>query len=226
MIMKDKRIRIIVGHYGSGKTEFSVNYAIKLRELTDKKVAIADLDVVNVYFRTREKKETLKNFNIIPIDSSIDVQTLDLPAISPQIMTPINDKSYEYIMDVGGDNVGARVLGRYSNLIKNQDYDMLLVVNANREKTQTASEVIKYIDSIESASKLKITGLINNTHLVKETSVEDVLKGTKLVEEVSKILNIPIKYTSCLEDLTQKIPKNLPGEILPIKLYMREEWMS
>ncbi|MGL5693753.1 MAG: ATP-binding protein [Peptostreptococcaceae bacterium] len=225
MIINDKRIRIIVGHYGSGKTEFAMNYVMKLRELTKQNVAIADLDVVNVYFRTREKKELLKEANITPIDSSINVQTLDVPALSPKITTPINDKSYEYIMDVGGDNVGARVLGRYSNIIKNQEYDMLLVVNANREKTQTASEVIQYIDSIESSSKLKITGLINNTHLVKETSVKDILKGVKLVEEISNMSNIPVRYTSCLEQLTQKLPKNLPGEILPIKLYMREEWM-
>lgn len=225
MIINDKRIRIITGHYGSGKTEFAINYALKLRELTNKNVAVADLDVVNTYFRIREKKAILEKVNILSIDSSIDAPSLDLPALSAQIMTPINDKSYEYIMDVGGDDVGARVLGRFSNLIKKEDYDMLFVVNANREKTQTSDQVIQYINSIEKSSKLKITGLINNTHLVRYTRLEDLLNGQNLVSEVSKVLNIPIRYTSCLESLVDELPKDLSNEILPLQLHMREEWM-
>ncbi|MCG4470884.1 ATP-binding protein, partial [Lawsonibacter sp. DFI.6.74] len=88
-----KRIRIITGHYGSGKSEFAINYVTKLRKLVTGKVALSDLDVVNVYFRTREKKELLKSLDIIPIDSSIHAPNLDVPAISAQVMTPMNDKS-------------------------------------------------------------------------------------------------------------------------------------
>lgn len=225
MIINDKRIRIITGHYGSGKTEFAINYVMKLRELTNKNIAVADLDVVNAYFRIREKKKFLENANILTIDSSIDAPNLDLPALSAQIITPINDKSYEYVMDVGGDNVGARVVGRFSDIIEKEEYDMLFVVNANREKTQTSDQVIQYIKSIENSSKLKITGLINNTHLIRDTRIEDILKGEKIVKQVSEALDIPFKYTSCLEDLVCNLPKNLEGEILPIKLYMREAWM-
>lgn len=225
MIINDKRIRIITGHYGSGKTEFAINYVMRLRELTNKNIAVADLDVVNAYFRIREKKKELENANILTIDSSIDAPNLDLPALSAQIMTPINDKSYEYVMDVGGDNVGARVVGRFSDIIEKEEYDMLFVVNANREKTQTLDQVIQYIKSIENSSKLKITGLINNTHLIRDTRVEDILKGEKVVKKVSEDLCIPVKYTSCLENLVCELPKNIEGEIIPIKLHMREDWM-
>lgn len=180
MINNDKRIRIITGHYGSGKSEFAINYVTKLRKLVTGKVALSDLDVVNVYFRTREKKELLKSLDIIPIDSSIHAPNLDVPAISAQVMTPMNDKSYNYVVDLGGDNVGARVMGRFSDLIEENDYDMFCVVNANREKTQTSQEVIEYIKAIEKASKLKVTGLINNTHLLKSTTVEDVLRGQEV----------------------------------------------
>ena len=191
MIVNDKRIRIIIGHYGSGKSEFSMNYVTRLRELIDTKVAISDLDVVNVYFRTREKRDFLQSKDILPIDSSVQATTLDLPAVSAQVTSPITDKEYNYVIDVGGDDVGARVLGRFSHLVEKDDYDMFCVVNANREQTQTTSDVINHIRAIENSSKLKVTGLINNTHLVRETTIEDILKGQELVKEVSNITNIP-----------------------------------
>jgi len=225
MVSNDKRVRIIIGHYGSGKSEFAMNYVIKLRTEVDGKVALSDLDIVNVYFRTREKKNLLKSLNILPIDSSIDAPTLDLPAISAEIATPINDKLYNYVMDVGGDNVGARVIGRFNHLLNEGDYDMFCIVNGNREQTQTANQVINHIKAIEKASGLKVTGLVNNTHLIKSTTVDDILRGQELVIEVSRLCNIPIRYVACLESIVDKLPKNLEGEIFPIKLYMREEWM-
>ena len=225
MIKDDKRIRLFIGHYGSGKSEVSINYVTKLREQVEGEVAVADLDVVNVYFRSREKKDIMKDLGITPIDSSINTTTLDLPAVSAEIMRPLNDKSVNYVIDVGGDNVGGKVVGRFANQFNSNDYDMFYVVNANREKTQTAKEVLQYIDAIEATSKLKVTGLINNTHMLKETTVEDVLKGQYVAREVSKIRNIPIKYISCLESIVDKLPKDLEGDILPMKLYLREEWM-
>ena len=225
MIKDDKRIRLFIGHYGSGNSEVSINYVTKLREQVEGEVALADLDVVNVYFRSREKKDLMKDLGITPIDSSINTTTLDLPAVSAEIMRPLNDKSVNYVIDVGGDNVGGKVVGRFANQFNSNDYDMFYVVNANREKTQTAKEVLQYIDAIEATSKLKVTGLINNTHMLKETTVEDVLKGQYVAREVSKIRNIPIKYISCLESIVDKLPKDLEGDILPMKLYLREEWM-
>lgn len=225
MITDDKRIRIIIGHYGSGKSEFSMNYVTKLRELVDTKVAISDLDVVNVYFRTREKRDFLQSKDILPIDSSVQATSLDLPAVSAQVTAPITDNTYDYVVDVGGDDVGARVLGRFSHLVEENDYDMFCVVNANRESTQTAEDVIKHIKSIEYTSRLKVTGLINNTHLVRETTIEDVIKGQSLVREVSNLTSIPVKYVTCLQSLIPQLPNDIEGEIFPIKLYMREDWM-
>ena len=225
MIKDDKRIRLFIGHYGSGKSEVSINYVTRLRKIVDGEVALADLDVVNVYFRTREKKDLMKKLGITPIDSSIQTTTLDVPAVSAEIMRPIHDSNVNYVLDVGGDNVGGRVVGRFAEHFKLDDYDMFFVVNANREKTQTAKEVLGYIEAIEASSKLKVTGLVNNTHLLRETTVEDILKGQKVAKEVSKMKNIPIKYVCCLESLVDNLPTNLEGDILPIKLYLREEWM-
>ncbi len=225
MIKDDKRIRLFTGHYGSGKSEVSINYVTKLREVVDGEVALADLDVVNVYFRTREKKDLMKQLGITPIDSSIQTTTLDVPAVSAEIMRPLHDDKINYVLDVGGDNVGGRVVGRFAKHFDLDNYDMFFVVNANREKTQTTEEVLGYIDAIQATSNLKVTGLINNTHLLRETTVEDILKGQEIVKEVSKIKNIPIKYVCCLESIVDELPKDIEGDILPIKLYLREEWM-
>ena len=224
-ITNDKRIRIITGQFGSGKTEFSVNYAINLAE-EGKKVALADLDVVNPYFRSREKEEMLTELGIKVIGSSIRGLSVDVPAVSAEVYGPLQDQSFEAILDVGGDPVGARAIGQYHQYFVAGNYDMLFVINANRPETQTAEKAIEYLREIERVSRAKVTGLINNTHLLKSTTVEDVLSGQKVVEEVSEKLNIPIKYVAAIEKVANELPKDINGEIFPIKMYMREDWMS
>lgn len=223
-MFNDKRLRFVVGHYGSGKTEFSINYAIKLAQ-EGKKVALADLDVVNLYFRSREKTEVLEKLGVKVIGGSIKASAIDIPAISAEIVTPMQDKSYEAIIDVGGDPTGARTLGRYKEYFIDGDYDMFFVLNANRPETQTVDKVMEYLKKIEDTARAKVTGIINNTHMLKSTTVSDVLKGQELAEKISENLDIPIKYISVIENVAKKLPKNLQGEIFPITLYMREDWM-
>lgn len=224
-MLNDKRIRVIIGHYGSGKTEFSVNYAIKLAE-SGKKVALADLDIVNPYFRSREKTEMLESKGIKVIGSSLNINVgADLPAMAAGILAPLQDESYEVVLDVGGDAVGARALVRYHNYFKEGSYDMFCVLNAYRQGTQNVEGAIEHIRGIEEASRTKITGLINNTHLLRDTTVENVLEGQELAKGVSEKLNLPIKYVSTLEKVARLLPEETDGEIFPIKMYMREDWM-
>jgi len=224
-MLKDNRIRVIIGHYGSGKTEFAVNYALKLAE-DEKKVALADLDVVNPYFRSREKQVLMESKGIKVISNSLNINLgVDLPAISAGILAPLQDNSYEVVLDVGGDAVGARVLARYQSYFKEGDYDMFFVLNANRPGTESVEGAIEHIKKIELTTKTKVTGLVNNTHLLRDTTLDEVLKGQRLALEVSEKLNIPIKYISALEKVAQLIPKDIEGEVFPIKMYMREDWM-
>ncbi len=222
-MQKDKRIRIITGHYGSGKTEFAVNYTLALAEV-GYKTAIADLDIVNPYFRSREIEPIFMEKGIRVISSAIKSFAGDLPALSPEIYTVFQDKSYEAVIDVGGDKAGATVLGRYYDQIDTNECDMFFVINANRPLTNSKDNVIRYMRSIELGSRQKVTALVNNTHLCQDTTINDILKGQKLCEEVSKELSLPIKYVVTHVDLVDKLPKDIQGEIFPIKIYMKKPW--
>ena len=222
--MKSKRIRIIIGHYGSGKTEFSVNYAIKLKEVFDK-VTLADLDVVNPYFRSRQQEKMLTSRGITVIGSSIKGSGSDLPAVSGGVLGPLQSEDTQVVLDVGGDSAGARTLGRYEEYFTEGNYDMFCVVNANREQTSTVEGVLRHVYAIEKTAKAKVTGIINNTHLLRDTTVEEVLKGQALCKEAAEKLKIPIKYVAAIEEVAKELPSDIEGEIFPIKMHMREIWM-
>lgn len=222
-MQKDKRIRIITGHYGSGKTEFAVNYTLRLAELGHK-TAIVDLDIVNPYFRSREMEPMFIEKGIRVISSTIKGLAGDLPALSPEIYTVLQDKSYETVIDMGGDKAGATALGRFYDHIDKDECDMFFVLNANRPLTNNKDNAIRYLRSVEQGSRQKVTGLINNTHLCGDTTVEDIMKGQELCLQVSKELGLPIKYVVTHIKLMDKLPNNIQGEILPIEIYMKKPW--
>ena len=225
MLTQDNRIRIIAGHGGSGKTEFALNYAIHLRNY-DEQVGLVDLDVVNLYFRSRERADILREAGIRLVAGNKGAAPVDQPALSAEINAFIEDPAWQAVLDVGGDPIGARVLGRYAGQLQPRDCDFFLVINVYRPETRTASQVEEMIEGIETLSRLKITGLVNTSHLLKETSVENVLKGYKLAEEVSARRGLPIRYNAAIEPVAARLPPDMEGEILPLNLYVREEWMS
>lgn len=223
MINEQKRIRMITGHYGSGKTEFAVNYTLALAA-TGAKTAIVDLDIVNPYFRSRERADLLEANGVRVISSSIAGMDLDIPALSSEIFAVLQDDSYEGVFDVGGDKVGARALGRYHMYLDKQPYDMMFVLNANRPRTATVEGAKTYIKEIEEASRQKVTCLVNNTHLCGDTTAEEIMKGNRLCVAVSKELGIPLTYNVVPKDLLDKIPSSIEGEIFPIDILMKKPW--
>ncbi|MBQ9341133.1 MAG: ATP-binding protein [Lachnospiraceae bacterium] len=227
MVVDDKRIRIITGYYGSGKTEFAVNYAYKMaREV--KRPAIADLDIVNVYFRSREKTKEMEEAGIEVISSSVVEDNCDMPALSSRITVPFLDKSYDYIIDLGGSEVGAKVLGRFGDLIDKNEVDFFMVVNIFRPETGNEDEIIHQMSLLEQMSGFKITGLVNNSNLIHETRVEDILEGDAYLRKVSDLTKIPIRYTTCMVDEVQQystLIDKVGGEFFPMSYNMRTIWM-
>ena len=217
------RIRIFTGHFGSGKTEISINYAINLAK-EGKKVAIVDIDIVNPYFCTRGIKKELEEKGVKVIAADPNLSNAELMVVPAEVLAVFNDKSYEVVMDIGGDDQGAVVLGQYNRYLREEPYDMYFVVNNNRPLTSDKVGTEEYIRVIQVASRLKVTHLISNTNMSYETKVEDILRGDAEVKQLSEELNLPYKYTVCRRDLVEEIKGKVHGEILPIDIYMKPSW--
>jgi cellulose biosynthesis protein BcsQ len=217
------RIRVFTGHFGSGKTEISINYALKLAN-EGKKVCIADLDVVNPYFCTRDEKEFLESQGIRLIATPKEYANAELGTIPLNTLAVFNDKSYDVVLDVGGDDQGAVAIGQYNKYFMEEEYDLHFVVNTTRPFTKDADGVIQFIKEIEGASRLKVKYLVNNANLSYETKIEDIVYGQKVVREVSKRTGLPIRFTAVREDLVNKITDEIDGEIFPIKIFMLPPW--
>lgn len=193
---------------------------------------MADLDIANVYFRSRERQDLLARKGVEVYAGAFGHEiTAELPAIDPAIRKPLEDRDCYTVIDAGGDQSGARILVQFSKYLCGEDAEMLCVVNANRPETETAEGVLRHIRQIEAETGISIRGLVNNTHLLKETRIDDILKGYELCKEVSLRLGIPVRYHCCREDLCEKLQET--GKIsednsvvFPMELYMRPSWLD
>ncbi|MBU1036375.1 cobalamin biosynthesis protein CobQ [bacterium] len=219
-----KRIKIFVGSFGSGKTEIAINYSIYCRK-SYAKVAIVDLDIVNPYFRTREAKDALNLKDIKVIAPEGDLFYADLPLISPEIKGLIQNPDYCLILDVGGDDAGAVVLGNFSYFIKDLDYEMLLVVNSYRPFTQSAPQIKQMAQEIENTSRLKINGIVSNPNLGRQTDKKIIKQGHILIKQAAQKLKVPIKFICIDERFSQKMKReNFEEPIFYIKRFMHLPW--
>lgn len=213
-----KRINIITGHFGSGKTEFAINLAQK-QDMYEKAV-IADMDTVNPYFRTNDARKALEEKGITVLASDYASSNLDIPSLPSDLYSLFDILDRFAVLDVGGDEDGATVLGRFYNKLKDVDYDMYMVINAKRILSQTPEDIINFMREIEVASRLKITHLVNNTNLGPESSIEILLEGQKIVEKVSCMTGIPIAYITGTKDILDKLPQSVKAPRLCLDLNM------
>lgn len=216
-----KRLTAIVGHYGSGKTEVSLNLVQSLYK--NHKLVVMDMDTVNPYYRTKDASEFLKNLGVRLIAPRYANTNVELPTLPEDMNIAFDDKSYTVIMDIGGDDDGAVVLSTYRDRIAEEDYDLFMVVNQRRLQTSSAKETLEYLYAIESASRLKITGIINSTNLGQLTTADIITDSFKYIEEVSKKSGVPIVMTAVKRELISQI-NGAHGEILPIDIHIRRGW--
>ena len=212
-----KRITLFAGHYGSGKTNIAVNYALKLRQ-QGLEVAVADLDIVNPYFRTKDSEKELKEAGIRLICSEFASSNVDLPSLPQDIYSVIDDRSEYAVMDIGGDDRGAYALGRYSeSIVRENDYEMYLVINMYRPLTRDAYSTLEVMNEIEKAASMKFTAIINNSNLGEETTSQDVLSSLKYADEVSKLTGLPVAMTTVKKTLYKEL-YGKADNLLPLTL--------
>ena len=213
-----------MGHYGSGKTFTAVNYALALAKL-GKPVSIYDLDIVNPYFRTVDALEVLDKNGVELVVSPFAETNVDIPAMNAKSYKMVDDKSRYAVADIGGDDRGALALGRFRDkIIEENDYDVLWVVNCFRPETRTIDGALEIMAEIEQTGKLKFTGIVNNANLGLETTAEDILSGYQFTLELSKITNLPVKFSSVRRDLMGDKLKKLK-DILTIDPIKYGDWL-
>ena len=216
------RVSIITGHYGTGKTELSVNLALALAA-EGKRVMLADLDIVNPYFRSRERRPQLEAAGIQVISSSQACSDADVPALPAELLAILENRDIRGILDIGGDPVGARVLARFQPKIVQEDYQLIFVLNANRPEVREAEHAIAYLRSIEAVTGLTCSGIVNNTHLCGETTPAEIRKGAALAEAVSRQTGIPILCHTAEERFLQDV-SDLREPVFPITINMKKPW--
>lgn len=214
----------IVGNYGSGKTEVAVNLAIDQKK-KGVDVRVSDLDLVNPYFRTREARETLKSHGIDLVLPPSKYMQADLPILTPEVLGMIRKPSELALMDVGGDDVGATVLGALDDALKGKSPQMLQVVNPNRPYTDTPDGCIRIKSQIENRSKMMVTGLVGNANLIDETRVEDIYAGYLFMENLADQSGIPLKFITVSRSLMDQLDENrIKCPVLPIERQLVPPW--
>ncbi|MBO4338564.1 MAG: hypothetical protein K5755_00610 [Clostridiales bacterium] len=199
--MNYKRLTLLCGHYGSGKTNIAVNMALDMKKRFEN-VAVADLDIVNPYFRTKDSSELFKENGIRLIVSEYANSNLDIPALPDEMYALTDDRTMRAVLDIGGDDRGALALGRISpKIVEENDYEMLMVINKFRPLTPDAESTFEVMREIEAAGKIRFTGIINNSNLGDETTAQDVLESVRYAKEFSSLSRLPIVLTTVRKEL-------------------------
>ncbi len=206
--MEFKRVTLFAGHYGSGKTNIAVNYAKEIKN-NGFDTVIADLDIVNPYFRTKDSEQDLNELGIELVCSDMANTNLDTPALPKDIYRILADKSKYVVMDIGGDERGALALGRYSeDIVSENNYEMIFVVNPYRPLTTTPEEAVEVMREIELVSKIKFTAIANNANVGNDTKPEDVISCDDYISKLEKLTGLEVAFTSATTDVAKELIKH------------------
>ena len=221
--MRTKRVTLLAGHYGSGKTNIAVNLAMKQkREGFD--VTVADLDIVNPYYRTKDSEEELKAAGIPLISSPFANSNVDLPALPQELYRIVDETDTHMVVDIGGDDRGAYALGRFAQKLKDEnDYEMILAINKYRPLTADEKDAVAIMKEIEEAGHLPFTAIVNNSNLGKETTAEDVLASVPYAEKMAKDTGLPLLLTTVREDLLPELKGKIEN-LMGMKLQRSRLW--
>ena len=212
-----KRVTLFAGHYGSGKTNIAVNYAVWLKNF-GKDVVIADMDIVNPYFRTKDSRDVLEDNGIELISPEFANSNVDLPALPQEMYRVVQDKSKFAVLDIGGDDRGAYALGRYTpSILEENEYEMVFVANFYRPLTTTPEEALEVMREVEAAGGIPFTAIVNNSNIGWETTAEDVLATVSRAAQLSELSGLPILFTAAEAKVAPLLSEKLEN-VLPLHL--------
>ncbi len=220
--MEKNRITIFVGEFGSGKTELAVNYALQLKA-QGSDTAIVDIDLVKPYFRTRENRQLLEKNGVKVIAPDSRLSHADLPVLPHNMIEVFSQAQTKVVMDVGGGE-SAIVLGQLKRYFEQAGYQALLIINTKRPFTKDVDSIIDTLQRIEAVSRLKISGLVSNSNLGQETTVEHIYQGLEIVKQAAKQLSLPVAWVVVPEWLQTKVTLDEPRFVL--KPYTQYPWMD
>ncbi len=220
-----RRIKAIVGHYGSGKTEIALGLALSARTHGHPS-AIVDMDIVNPFFRTAEQHELLAKSGVELIHPPYALTGVDLPVLPAEVNRVFANKELKVVLDVGGDDAGAAALGGYKRFFDQEPCDLYYVVNLYRPFSETADQIEAMLSRIAARARMKPTGLINNANLAGETRPEDVLRCQEVLLDVSRRCSVPIIMVSGLASVLNGLPADLDCPRFPIERRLVPEWMD
>ncbi|MBR3739901.1 MAG: hypothetical protein IKN04_05490 [Clostridia bacterium] len=226
-----RRMIVIAGHYGSGKTELAVSLAMELANQPDKeypRLAIVDLDVANPYFRSRERMDVLEAHGVSVYGDTFHSTgaTAELPALTAALRAPLEDEGCQTIVDLGGNDAGARVLRQFGKYFEGDDHELWAVVNFRRYETLAVETAREHVEAIQNELRIPVTGLVNNTHLLRETNADIIREGYEKAQSLSDEMNIPLLFTCYPAGIVQ--PEELEGisPLRPLGLYMRPAYLD
>ena len=228
--MNKNSLIIIIGAYGSGKSEYAINLAKQMyyslnKETDDRSISLIDLDIVNPYFRSRDVKEEFEKEGIEVVAPESKFHSADMPMLSPMIKGTILNKEKTVIIDVGGDPVGCRALARFEDDIITREYTMQFVVNTKRPFTSNKEEILKMKDMLEYTSKLKVSELICNTNLMELTDEKLINEGIEIIREVAVSEGLLFEKYIVLDDKENKYPEEISGiKKVNIEYFLRKPW--
>ncbi|MBR6549019.1 MAG: hypothetical protein IKT68_05685 [Clostridia bacterium] len=218
--MKFKRLTLLAGHYGSGKTNIAVNLAFELKKQADR-VAIGDLDIVNPYFRTKDSAQGLAEAGVSLICSPYANTNVDIPALPQEMYALTDDQTLHAIVDIGGDDRGALALGRYAPaILEENNYDMWLVVNRYRPLTSNVADTLEVMNEILVASKIPFTGIVNNSNLGADTTEETILSSVAYGQAVAEASGLPLIMTTVQQKFFESLKNKIP-DLFPLGLQSR-----
>ena len=209
MIFTDTKLNVIIGAYGSGKSEIAVNAAIFMREnMPDRKILLADMDIVNPFYRSADAADVLAEHDVRTVLPSYAGSNVDAPVLSGEMYAIFDDERYSGVYDIGGEDMGATILGSLHSRLMGIDHKLIMVVNTLRPFTSTAEEIAVMTVELSGAANLKVDGYINNTNLLEETAGDMVLAGEDMILKASELTGVPLLATAAMEEVWDSIDES------------------